>query len=630
MRIDLDKNNIVIDLEEVHIRSFHSLQLNHIGFDQNQDKQYIYIGEEYEKKLASICKYLRDEGFDYFLSEAAEKTLNSLLEKEKEFIRLKQIASNYKAGVFEQNEFNKFRISASSLPRNFKDHQIKSAYHHLLVHNSADFSVPGSGKTATLLLTYETLRWLHQVNKLFVVGPPSCFTAWKNEFTLTLGRKPKTKILAGQPKDQRIGNYYNYFDDTELFLITFQSLANDYTHILKFFNHPSNQICFVVDEAHYIKQLEGAWANAVLNVGKNAISTHVLTGTPCPKSYTDLFNLFDLLWGENQALSESQKQTITTLEKEKDYQNAGTIISEAIGPLFYRVRKSDLNLTPQCFHPPIMVTMNSVERSIYDSIYQKISQLSKFDDISNIQNILALKRGRLIRLRQALSYPRLLSTAIDDYNERLAKEDLGNLIVNYDRFETPAKVSRLLDLVSNIRKVSRKIVIWSNFIETINLIEKSVIGIGIGCKHIYGSVPMLEVSRSNIESREKIINRFLDLDDSTDVLVANPAACAESISLHRTCHNTIYYDLSYNCAQYLQSLDRIHRVGGSENVIANYYHLLYQDTIDNDILSNLIVKRDKMNRVIEMNSDIYDLEIDVFDDNNQDEDAYDRLFRSRI
>ena len=39
-------------------------------------------------------------------------------------------------------------------------------------------------------------------------------------------------------------------------------------------------------------------------------------------------------------------------------------------------------------------------------------------------------------------------------------------------------------------------------------------------------------------------DEFLNLESGLDILVANPAACAESISLHKSCFNAIYYDLS--------------------------------------------------------------------------------------
>ena len=126
-------------------------------------------------------------------------------------------------------------------------------------------------------------------------------------------------------------------------------------------------------------------------------------------------------------------------------------------------------------------------------------------------------------------------------------------------------------------------------------------------------------------TREKIINEFISLGSSLNILIANPAACAESISLHKTCFHAIYYDLSYNCAQYLQSLDRIHRVGGSENNQANYYYLQYENSIDNDIKANLDNKARKMYEVIEGDYNIYSL--DMFE-NDSEIQAYTRLFVS--
>ena len=81
----------------------------------------------------------------------------------------------------------------------------------------------------------------------------------------------------------------------------------------------------------------------------------------------------------------------------------------------------------------------------------------------------------------------------------------------------------------------------------------------------------------------------MDPSSGLDVLIANPAAFAESVSLHKTCKHAIYYDLSYNCAQFLQSLDRTHRVGGSEEIESHYYFLQYKNSIDVDILDLMFV-----------------------------------------
>jgi len=133
----------------------------------------------------------------------------------------------------------------------------------------------------------------------------------------------------------------------------------------------------------------------------------------------------------------------------------------------------------------------------------------------------------------------------------------------------------------------------------------------------------VQTTVSDEETRERIRDEFVDANSGLDILVANPAACAESISLHKTCYHAIYYDLSYNCAQYLQSLDRIHRVGGSEINQAHYYFLQYENTIDRDIKANLEQKAVKMYDIIDEDYGIYSL--DMFEEDDEIK-AYERLF----
>ena len=83
--------------------------------------------------------------------------------------------------------------------------------------------------------------------------------------------------------------------------------------------------------------------------------------------------------------------------------------------------------------------------------------------------------------------------------------------------------------------------------------------------------------------------------------------------------------MSYNCAQYLQSLDRIHRVGGSEVNKAHYYFLQYENSIDQDIKNNLDNKAGRMYEVIEEDYNVYSL--NMFENDN-DIQAYERLFNN--
>ena len=150
----------------------------------------------------------------------------------------------------------------------------------------------------------------------------------------------------------------------------------------------------------------------------------------------------------------------------------------------------------------------------------------------------------------------------------------------------------------------------------------------IKCYTIYGEIPV-DLTREDSEeiidelkTRESRINKF-NKSDEPCVLIANPFALAESVSLHHACHHAIYVDRNFNCGRYLQSLDRIHRVGGSETHQANYYFLQYANAIDNDIKGNLERKAQKMYDLIEEDYSVYSMDMFAEDD---EVEAYERLF----
>lgn len=234
----------------------------------------------------------------------------------------------------------------------------------------------------------------------------------------------------------------------------------------------------------------------------------------------------------------------------------------------------------------------------------------------------------MIRLRQSVSYSGLLATAVEDSNEQLLDDlSLKYKICHYDDMEVPGKLHALTELIMKIREKDRKILIWSNFVGTLKMIQKHLRKQNLHSELIYGKTPIRKDDKIVIgeeKTREDIRDEFLDLDSNLDILIANPAACAESISLHKTCYHAIYYDSSYNCSQYLQSLDRIHRVGGSESKEANYYFLQYENSIDQDIKQNLEAKAERMYDIIEQDYSIYDLNLEENDED--DIEAYKRLF----
>lgn len=628
MKLSIENNGIFLS-EIDDLKKYQLSQLEYYGYRIIQGR-VIKDTSVPEPEVLKLLDYFKEEEIDIDINDDTKGKIDQYINEKKEISDLFRLGTCIKNGEIDSSDFLSFTNFTDKLPRKLKQHQLKSAYHLYSLKNAANFSVPGSGKTSVVLSAYEKLKEEKQCNVLFVIGPPSCFQPWRSEFHDTLGRIPDTIILSGGDKESRKSEYYRSpANSHELYLATFQTALNDFTEIIKFLAQKGILAFVVIDEAHYIKQIAGSWSKALMSIGKHAIFKSVLTGTPTPKNYKDIFNLFDFLWEENSPLSESDKIQINIWEKEKQNLEAKQLLQEKIGPVFYRVRKKDLGLKPAVFHEPIVIDMNTYEQKIYRYAIAKAMDLSEKDYFSNDEILHKLWRGRMIRLRQSTSYPKLLLSVIEEYSETFLQDsELKTIIKNYDDLEIPGKLQKLTELVIDLNKRKQKVLIWSNFIGTLELIRSHFLKLNLRCELIYGKTPIRKddhVQVSDEKTREDIRDEFIDPHSGLDILVANPAACAESISLHKTCFHAIYYDLSYNCAQYIQSLDRIHRVGGSEFKTANYYFLQYKNSVDQDIKKNLETKANKMYDLIEQDYAIYDL--DLYEELPDDDiDAYRRLF----
>jgi len=629
LKISINSNILTLN-HFSDLESYHFGAIEFIGFIKKSDDSFVLEPDNLNAKLVELIDYLSYENIDYEMCEICSGFLEKHQKIIDEFDDLKYEALNFKNENFNTEDYKLFQESISGLiSRPLKSHQKKAAYHLYKIGNGANFSVPGSGKTSVVLSVYEKLKSEGKVNALFVVGPLASFGPWKTEFELVLGRKPRHKVLAGGSLEKRRINYLDTAaNKSELYLTSFQTLLFDAKDVRQLFSQKGINFFFIIDEAHYIKRLDGQWASAVLGLSSLSDYRCILTGTPIPKSYTDTFNLFDFLWPNNNAIDDDSKIRIRSLENSGSHIQAAEIVKDKINPLYYRVRKSELGLKEQIFKEPIGIEMNPLEKRVYKAIENKIENYSKTDYINNIEFVSRLYRGRMIRLRQAVSNVGLIKNSINDYSEDVLSEnsDIKKIVDQYDTLEVPSKIKELIRLTAKLRKENKKVVIWSNFIGSLDLIKKHLVENNFNCKLIFGGTPIEQDTESSANTREQIRNEFVDKNSGLDILVANPAACAESISLHKTCQDAIYYDLSYNCAQYLQSLDRIHRVGGSELRPSNYYFLQYKNTIDVDILENINRKAQKMYDVIEEDFGIYSL--DMFDEND-DTEAYMRLFKNK-
>ena len=121
----------------------------------------------------------------------------------------------------------------------------------------------------------------------------------------------------------------------------------------------------------------------------------------------------------------------------------------------------------------------------------------------------------------------------------------------------------------------------------------------VGSVYIHGGVDA--GSDEDDDTREGRIRKFHS-DPGINVMIANPAAASEGISLHKVCHYAIYLDRNFNAAQYLQSEDRIHRLGLADGQITTLEIVECEGTIDETVRFRLQSKVDAMAIALSDNS----------------------------
>src|ERR1017187_849385 len=109
---------------------------------------------------------------------------------------------------------------------------------------------------------------------------------------------------------------------------------NDQAEVKLLFQRTGMNLFFVVDEAHYIKQVGGNWSSAAIELARSAKYRCILTGTPCPHSFTDLFNLFDFLWPNNDLIGADNRIRIQRAEHDGKIDTAQQLLKKTVGPMF--------------------------------------------------------------------------------------------------------------------------------------------------------------------------------------------------------------------------------------------------------------------------------------------------------
>jgi SNF2 family DNA or RNA helicase len=293
-----------------------------------------------------------------------------------------------------------------------------------------------------------------------------------------------------------------------------------------------------VDESFYVKNDEAQRTRAVNAVRRRCGRAFVLCGTPAPNSSHDVVAQVSLV---------DFGLTFEGVDIPRDRTQAQPVVRAALSsrPGYLRHLKANVLELPGRAFDTVTLEMPPVQRRLYAAAHAAL-----------LEEVRAASDESFARKRQAFVARR--TTLL-----RLASNPAG-IVDSYD--EVPAKLRALDELLATLRD-DEKVVIWSFYRASLSRIEERY-------EH-YGLV-RYDGSVSDVATRRDLVAKFQE-DDETRIFLGNPAAAGAGLTLHRAAL-AIYESLSNQPAHYLQSLDRIHRRGQSQDV--QYLFLVCRETIE--------------------------------------------------
>jgi SNF2 family DNA or RNA helicase len=552
------------------------LFLNLVPDASRTDQGFDLSWHSFKKNIGSIAKLLRVQGIGLSFDDYSRSMIDEWLSDQRSFQTRSALVEISKSDI--QKSLLKEGFSRRLTPEQIRDTQRLLSLKH-----GANFSVPGSGKTTTLLAVHYILKQKKVVDNLFVVAPINAFISWEDEIRAVF--KQKLRVIRLSPED--VANFHVIGDQNpDVILVNYEKMRRNTKGLYPYFL--LHKVHLVLDESHRIKGGEGNLSfQQIIDLADLAKRRDVLSGTPMPQSIRDLDPQFDFLWSQNLVPSFPEVSN-----DEQDLSHLSNVIKN----YFVRTTKDELGLAS-----PLTkyrrVEMGPIQSELYELFRSESARLLKGLDRSSKEYFRNVGRS-VVGLLEAAVNPTLLGTVDEYFEDTLPfpeSAEVWSLLSEYSRYEKSAKIEYLLKRVEAIlsKDPENKIVVWSYFVRNIKLLERNLAK--YNPVSIFGAVPSGD--EKDMNTREWRIRKF-HTDKSCRLMIANPQAGGEGISLHRVCHFAIYLDRSFNAAHYLQSVDRIHRLGLPKNTVTTIEIIVAKDTIDEVVLNRLGLKARTMARVL--------------------------------
>lgn len=564
--LDLDDKGlsltVKIEKDSLRASSTYKLKLKRYVNDRaSSDKTIIFKNDltypVFKKIIDVLTKDSEKKNYRFFVTE---KVLSHIEQREmyiRERAQLGLSIKNKDPIVTERYEAYKTVVNAA-LTRPLREMQMWDSFFMYTMRKCSNFSVPGSGKTASVLGVFAFLQSKGLVKRIVMVGPKNSFGSWHDEFINCFGDKQELKMFhihdtAYVGTRQKKSALLYDTGDKNLLLFNYESIESYIEEIGKII---TKDTLLVFDEVHKVKAIGGQRASLAVKLSRYAQYIIALTGTPIPNSYSDIYNLLDILYHDEYndffGFSEGQLKNPSDQDIEE--------INHRLQPFFCRTTKEQLQVPSANSDIIVEVPASDVENQLLHILRLRY----KKNRLALIIRILQLESNveLLLRKLEVEDFRYVLDDSVDI--DEIEYVDLTDeVLALLKKVKETSKLKSCMALAESLYQQGKTVIIWCIFRNSIQKLKQklSELGANVGC--IYGDVSQ--------EERLQIIDQFRK--GEFQFLITNPHTLAESVSLHSVCHDAIYFEYSYNLVHLLQSKDRIHRLGLPSDQYTQYYYL---------------------------------------------------------
>ena len=400
----------------------------------------------------------------------------------------------------------------------------------------------GLGKTVQALAHITTLKVAGKLDApVLIVCPTSVLPNWQAEITRFVPELA-VHLWHGTDRQERQHN----LSQADVILTSYPVLLRDHALLGQL-----NLALILFDEAHVLKNPKTAGFRAAKSLAASQIIA--LSGTPVENQLTDIWSLMELVTPNLLGSLDQFKRTIDKPIVRNDDPAAKALLQRRLRPFLLRRTKDEVARDlPEKTEIPEWIELEKAQLANYESL-RLLMQKRVRDEIARV----GLLRSQivfldaLLKLRQVCCDPRLVP--------QLEGKSSGS-----------AKLARLLEMLPELLREGRRIILFSQFTSMLDLIKPELDAL---------SVAYVEI-RGDTKDRATPVRQF-QADEVPLILVSLKAG---GTGLNLTAADTvILYDPWWNPAVEAQAIDRAHRIGQSKPVFV--HRLIAQGTIEEKILT---------------------------------------------